>query len=164
LAFQQHERVVDIEIDGHTVKVGNRMYNIGNLASTTVDAFPIGFDGGRMAAIWARKWWLGISFLVAIESNTPIGVRLVALGILLATVAQIVFMLRGRATGYVLTLETVSGAAADVIVSRDPEAVYGVAQAIGDAINNPPKTVEQYVIHGDLVQQIGNNNVATQVR
>jgi hypothetical protein len=160
----QHDQTVDIWIDGHTVRVENRMYNIGQLVSTSVDAFPIGFDGGPLAAIWKRKWWLAVSFLVAVSAGVSIGVRLVALGILLGTVAQILQMLRNRATGYALTLETVFGAAPDVLFSRDAEAVHGLADAIGDAINHPPTTVEQYVVHGDLVQQTGNGNVAVQVR
>jgi hypothetical protein len=157
----EDERVVDVSIDGYTVKVAGRMYNIGHLVSTRVDRFAIGFVGGPLAAIWSKKWWLlgGLLFTV---SNDPIEIRLVAFLVLLGTIGVIVNMLRGRGTGYRLTLETAFGA--EIIETRDPAPLHELADAIGAAINNPPKTVAQYVIHGDLVQQTGNNNVAVQVR
>jgi hypothetical protein len=49
-----------------------------------------------------------------------------------------------------------------VITSRDPEAINEPAREIAKEINNP--AAQKYVIYSDLVQQTGNNNVATQVR
>jgi hypothetical protein len=158
----QQERTVDVCIDGYTVKVDNRRHNLGHLVSTRVDVFPIGFVGGPLAAVWARKWWLGISLLVSVSANISLGVRLAAIGILLGTIGNIVTMLQGRAIGYRLTLETAFGA--EILESRDPDALYDLEERIGAAINNPPKTIEQYVIHGDLIQQTGEGNVAIQVR
>lgn len=160
----QHARDVDVSIDGYTVRVDDRIYNIGNLVCASVETFPIGFDGGVLAAIWAAKWPLGLGFCVAVSSGVSIGARLIALGVFLGAIGWTVRRLQGRAIGYALMFETSSGTAPDVLVSRDPDAVYGLADAIGDAINHPPRTVEQYVVHGDLVQQIGNDNVAVQVR
>lgn len=157
----EDEHVVDVSIDGYTVTVGNQMYNIGHLVSTRVDRFPIGFVGGRLAAIWSKKWWLLGSVLFAAAKN-PIGIRLIALLVLIGTVGVIVDMLKSRAIGYRLTLETAFGV--EMIETRDPAPLHQLAAAIRAAINNPPKTVEQYVIHGDLVQQTGDNNVAVQVR
>jgi hypothetical protein len=157
----EDEHVVDVSIDGYTVKVDSRMYNIGHLVSTRVDWFPIGFVGGRLAAIWSKKWWLLGSLLFTVAQD-PIAIRLVALGVLIGTIGVIVRMLQGRAIGYRLTLETPYGA--EIIETRDPGPLHELADAIGAAINNPPTTTEQYVIHGDLVQQTGNNNVAVQVR
>lgn len=157
----EDEHVVDVRIDGYTLKVGSRMYNIGHLVSTRVDRFAIGFVGGRLAAIWSKKWWLLGSLFFALAED-PVAIRLAAFLILVVTIAVIVRMVRGRGTGYRLTLKTASGA--EIIETRDPAPLYELAEAIGAAINHPPKTVAQYVIHGDLVQQTGNNNVAVQVR
>jgi hypothetical protein len=157
-----YANTVDVLIDGYTMRVGNRVYNLGHVVSAGVESFPIGFDGGRMAAVWSKKWFLLVSFLVAVSANASIGLRVAGLVALLGTVGWIVLILRGRATGYQLTLTTALGT--DAIISRDPNAVYDLADAIGKAINHPPKTVEQYVVHGDLIQQIGNGNVAVQTR
>jgi uncharacterized membrane protein YjjB (DUF3815 family) len=158
----EQDHTIDVRIDGYTVRVGNRMYNLGHVVSTSVDAFPIGFVGGPLAAVWSKKWWLIVSFIFAVTSGVSLGARLIAIGILLGTVGWIVEILRGRAVGYRLTLETAFGA--DILESRDPEVMHRLADAIGEAINHPPSTVEQYIVHGDLVQQNGDGNVAVQVR
>jgi hypothetical protein len=97
-----------------------------------------------------------------VSGGISIELRLVAIAILLGTVGNIVTVLGGRATGYRLTLETAFGA--EILESRDLDALYALEEGIGAAINHPPTTVEQYVIHGDLIQQTGEGNVAIQVR
>ena len=92
-----------------------------------------------------------------------LGARLVVLALLVAQIVQIVRMLQNRATGYILKLETV-GAVRGVITSRDRDEVNALARRVAEAINNPPTTAKEFVVYGDLVQQTGNNNVATQVR
>jgi len=80
-----------------------------------------------------------------------------------AQVVQIVRMLQHRATGYMLKLEMM-GTVTGVITSRDPDEMHALARRVAEAINNPPTTMKELIIYGDLVQQTGNNNVATQVR
>ena len=48
-----------------------------------------------------------------------------------------------------------------MITSRDRDEVNALARRVAEAINNPPTTAKEFVVYGDLVQQTGNNNVAT---
>lgn len=158
-----NEHSVDIVIEGSTMRVGNRMYNIGNLVGTTVDEYEIGFTGSTWQAIWSKRWQVLAILVVSAMASKVAWVQVLAWAGLIGTVVQIVKLKRDRATGYVLKLET-AGKITGVITSRDPEAINDLAQEVAEAINNPPATAQKYVIYGDLVQQTGNNNVATQVR
>lgn len=144
------------------MRVGNRMYNIGNLVGTTVDEYELGYTGTTWQAIWSKKWQvLAILVVSAIFEDQKV-VGLLAWAALIATVVQIVKLTRDKATGYMLKLET-AGKITGVITSRDLDAINDLARKIAEAINNPSTTAEKYVIYGDLVQQTGNHNVATQV-
>ena len=158
-----NEHSVDVVIEGNTMRVRNRMYNIGNLVGTTVDEYEIGFTGSTWEAIWSKKWQVFAILVVSAIATDLWWVQLLAWAGLIATVVQIVKLKRDRATGYILKLET-AGKVTGVITSRDPEAINNLALEVAKAINNPPTTAQEYIIYGDLVQQTGNNNVATQVR
>jgi hypothetical protein len=156
------EGAVDVVIEGHTMSMGNRMYNIGNLVGTTVADYPIGFVGGPFDAIRAKKWRFFFIFVAYVVLSSPVA-RLVLLAAFVAQVVEIVRMLQNRSTGYMLKLET-AGSVTGVITSQDPDEVNKLARRVAEAINNPPTTAKEFVIYGDLVQQTGNNNVATQVK
>lgn len=144
------------------MSMGSRMYNIGNLVGTTVDDYPIGFVGGPLDAIWSKKWRFFLLFVAYAALNSPV-IRLALLAALVAQIVEIVRMLQNRATGYMLKLET-AGSVTGVITSRDPDEVNKLARRVAEAINNPPTKAMEFIVHGDLVQQTGNNNVATQVK
>lgn len=155
----QDERDVKVVIEGHTLKVGKRMYNIGALVGTNVDEFPIGFDGGPGAAIWSKRWLI---FICLIVLSLPVGTALRFLAVvgLIAIAVHILILLQRRDTGYMLVLET-AGKVTGVITSRDEKAISDLAHRVATAINHPPVTAETYTIQaveGDLVQVKGDNN------
>jgi hypothetical protein len=155
----QDERDVEVVIEGHTLKVGKRMYNIGTLVGTNVDEFPIGFDGNPAAAIWSKKRLILFCLIVfALPVGTPL--RLLALAGLIAIAVRIVIMLQRRDTGYMLVLDT-AGKVTGVITSRDEKAISDLSHRVAAAINHPPITAETYTIQaveGDYVHVTGDNN------
>jgi hypothetical protein len=165
---------VDVTIEGSTMHVGNRMYNIGNLVGTSIDAYNIGFDGGPVKAVWLEKWRLlaiavGLYALASYGGSAGIGSGTISLleGILIlaavVVIVQIVRKLRKRATGYILQLET-SGAVTGVLASRDPGAIRGLAKLVADATNNPPaNAIHTYVNQGTIINQRGDRNIGQQM-
>lgn len=160
---------VEVVIEGSTMEIGNRMYNIANLVGTSVYEYPIGFDGGLLRALRSKKWRLIVplvGLLVLGGSGKPTGtvvlLELVLFAFVLVTIVQIVQMLGRRDTGYMLQLET-AGTITGVVQSRDREAIQGLARRVSEATNNPPATALHLIVNeGTIVNQHGDGNIGQQ--
>jgi hypothetical protein len=119
--------------------VGNEMYHLGNISRVSTYTHLIGFHGSPIRALWLKKWWIVGSVVLIAAGSSSSAVLAIGLVVLIATILQIVRMLKKKRTEYVLRLES-AGVVRGVLASEDSSTIEQIVQAISEAIRNPPVT------------------------
>jgi Family of unknown function (DUF6232) len=166
---------INVLIEGNTMRVGNQIYHLGNIARVSTYDRPVGFRGGPLKAAWTKRWrFLGILAGLSVAGSfdslwawIPVALLLWAAG---ATVVQIVRMLRRRGSERVLLIESTSGVRG-LLASRDPHVIGEIVTLISDSMRNPPFTVvERHFnnvttnVSNTEINQFGDGNVGQAVR
>lgn len=168
------DSTIDIRIEGNTMHVAHEMYNLGNIARVSTYVRPVGFDGGALKAIWLMRSRfifivIGLVVLSALGPGGAVGpLEAVLVLAALATIAQIVLMLRRKSTEYVLLIES-SGVVRGLLASEDNSVIDAIKALISDSIRNPPITAKVQTFHnvnnhiGDVnTNQYGAGSIAQQ--
>ena len=148
---------INVEIERNTMRVGNEIYHLGNIARVSTYTVKI----SAVSEIWHRKGRflliaVGIAGLVTgnrvadshlqshpttlshIHVAEKIGIAALALiGVLV--LLRIVWAVRPRATPHLLLIES-SGVVSGLLASRDVRVIDEIAGLIAESIRNPPIT------------------------
>lgn len=139
---------VDVLIEHNTMQVGNEIYHLGNIARVSTYVRMIGFQGGPLKAIWSKRLQIIlilVGLLVFGSSDDGAAHLVVALLLLaaVATIIQIVRMLQGQGSAYVLLIES-SGVVRGVLESHNQDVIGEIVDLISRSIRNPPVRIERH--------------------
>jgi hypothetical protein len=159
-----------IEIKGNTMRVANEVYHLGNISRVSTYVECVGFQGGPIKAVWGKRrriLFIGVALCILSILGKGGEAEHLANGILvfaaLATIAQIIWMLRQRAKEYQLLIES-SGIVRGLLASRDSTVIDRIITLITDAIREPPITTKAetfYNVHQDFstTNQYGTGSI-----
>jgi hypothetical protein len=159
-----------VRLNKHTLKIGKQVYQLRNLARVQLAKAKYRGHWYAHRAVWQGAAGLVLLlFLNALLHNAQAGLlsqtlRVLNLPALFAIIlVTIVRVARDsiRRPRYVLLLET-TGRPVGALTSTNREQLERLADAIADALENPPQSPQEFridLVRGDKIEMYGQDNI-----